>query len=309
MSQPTAVFNRRTVRRHRDRAAATLASHDFLFRDGAERLADRLDDIKRTFPLALDLGCHTGELARALAGRGGVATLVQCDLSPRMAAAAGAAAAGRLKTPAVAGDEEALPFAAGAFDLVLSNLSLHWVNDLPGALIQIRRALKPDGLFLATLFGGDTVRELRRALAEAEIAEEDGLSPRVSPFCDVRDAGGLLQRAGFALPVADADTVTVSYGDPMTLMADLRGMGESNAVALGRKGFTRRRTLAAATRRYRELYAGADGRVPATFQIVTLTGWAPDPSQQKPLQPGSATGRLAQALGAVEVPLPDKAKP
>ena len=305
MSQPPTVFNRQTVRRHRERAAASLAAHDFLFRDGAERLADRLADVKRTFPLALDLGCHTGQLARALKGRGGIATLVQCDLSPKMAAAASDATA----MPAVAGDEEALPFAAGVFDLVVSNLSLHWVNDLPGALIQIRRTLKPDGLFLGTVFGGDTMKELRRALAEAEIAEEDGLSPRVSPFADVRDAGGLLQRAGFALPVADADTVTVSYAEPMKLMADLRGMGESNAVLLSRKGFTRRRTLAAAAKRYRELYAGADGRVPASFQIVTLTGWAPDPSQQKALKPGSATGRLAQALGAVEVPLPDKAKP
>jgi len=299
------VFNRQAVRRHRDRAAAGLAGHDFLFRDGAERLADRLADVRRAFPLALDLGCHTGQLARALAGQGRVATLVQCDLSPRMAAAARDATG----MPSVAGDEEALPFAGGVFDLVVSNLSLHWVNDLPGALIQIRRALKPDGLFLATLFGGDTINELRRALAEAEIAEEDGLSPRVSPFADVRDAGALLQRAGFALPVADADTVVVSYADPMKLMADLRGMGESNAVVLRRTGFTRRRTLATAARRYKEHYAGADGRVPASFQIVTLTGWAPDPSQQKPLKPGSATGRLAQALGTVEVPLPDKAKP
>jgi len=303
------VFNRQTVRRHRNRAATTLGAHDFLFRDGAERLADRLADIKRTFPLALDLGCHTGQLARALQGRGGVETLVQCDLAPAMAAKARGAAAGGLGTPAVAGDEEALPFADGAFDLVLSNLSLHWVNDLPGALIQIRRALKPDGLFLAALFGGDTLKELRQALAEAEIAEEDGLSPRVSPFADVRDAGGLLLRAGFALPVADADTLTVSYAEPAKLMADLRAMGESNAVALSRKGFTRRQTLAAAARRYTELFAGGDGRVPASFQIVTLTGWAPDPSQQKPLKPGSATGRLARALDTVEMPLPDKAKP
>jgi SAM-dependent methyltransferase len=305
MGQPSEVFNRRTVRRHRDRAARTLAAHDFLFKDGAERLADRLADIKRSFPVALDLGCHAGEVARVLAGRGGVERLVQCDLSPRMAAAARKATA----MPAVAGDEEALPFADGVFDLIVSNLSLHWVNDLPGALVQVRRALKPDGLLLATLFGGDTLKELRRALAEAEIAEENGLSPRVSPFCDVRDAGGLLMRAGFALPVADADTVVVSYAGPEKLMADLRGMGESNAVALGRKGFTRRRTLEAAARRYRELFAGADGRVKASFQIVTLTGWAPDPSQQKPLKPGSAAARLADALGAREVPLPDKAKP
>ncbi len=304
MGQSMTVFNRRTVRRHRDRAAATLAAHGFLFEDGAGRLADRLDDVTRAFPLALDLGCRTGQMALALAGKAGIQTLVQCDLSPAMAAAA-------IDTgmPALAADEEALPFADGVFDLVVSNLGLHWVNDLPGALIQIRRALKPDGLFLGTLFGGETLKELRRALAEAEIAEEDGLSPRVSPFADVREAGALLLRAGFALPVADADTVVVSYAEPEKLMADLRGMGESNAVALSRKGMTRRQTLAAAARRYRELYAGDDGRVPASFQIITLTGWAPDPSQRKPLKPGSASARLADALDAKEVSLGDKAKP
>jgi SAM-dependent methyltransferase len=310
MSQSPIAFNRQAVRRHRARAAPGLAGHDFLYRETAERLADRLADVTRAFPLALDLGCHTGQLSRALQGRGGIGTLVQGDLSPAMAraAAAGDGPAG-LARLTLACDEESLPFKDGAFDLVLSSLSLHWVNDLPGALIQIRRSLKKDGLFLANVLGGDTLKELRQALAEAEIAEEDGLSPRVSPMADVRDLGGLLQRAGFALPVVDADTLTVSYADPMALMADLGGMGESNAVELRRRGFTRRATLAAAADRYRALFGGADGRVNATFQMVTLTGWAPDPSQPQALRPGSAAGRLADALGTDEVSLGEKAKP
>lgn len=310
MSQSPIAFNRQAVRRHRARAAAGLAGHDFLYRETAERLADRLVDVKRRFPLALDLGCHTGQLGRALAGRGGIETLVQCDLSPAMAGRAADDRSPREpKRLVLAADEEALPFKEGAFDLALSNLTLHWVNDLPGALVQIRRALKPDGLFLAALLGGDTLKELRQALAEAEIAEEDGLSPRVSPMADVRDLGALLQRAGFALPVADADVITVSYADPLKLMADLRGMGESNAAEMRRRNFTRRKTLRAAAERYRALFAGADGRVAATFQVITLTGWAPDPAQPKALRPGSAKGRLADALGADEISLGEKAKP
>jgi SAM-dependent methyltransferase len=295
------VFDRALVRRRRDRAATGLAAHDFLYREVADRLADRLDDVNRRFPLALDLGCHTGALAAALAGRGGIETMVHCDLSAEMAAQAPA--------PAVAGDEEALPFANGAFDLVLSSLSLHWVNDLPGALSQIRRALKPDGLFLAAMPGGQTLKELRHALAEAEIAEEGGLSPRISPFVDVRDAGNLLVRAGFALPVADLETITVSYPDPLGVVRDLRGAGEANAVLERRRGPSRRTTLFSALARYGEHYGDADGRVPATVQVIYLTAWAPDPSQPKPLKPGSASTRLAEALGTAEFPSGEKATP
>ena len=293
------IFDRRLLRRRRDRAAGGLAAHDFLFREAAERLADRLDDIRRRFPLALDLGCHGGEFGRALAGRGGVETLIQCDLSPAMARRAGGLA--------VAADEEFLPFAGGRFDLVASCLSLHWVNDLPGALLQIREALKPDGLFLAVFLGGETLRELRQALLEAEAETEGGVSPRVSPFADLRDAAGLLQRAGFALPVADCDTVSVTYPDALALMRDLRGMGESNAVQARRRGFSRRDTLALAAARYAERFAAPDGRVPATFQFLYLTGWAPHESQPQPRQPGSARHRLADALGTVEHPAGDKA--
>ena len=301
MSDALQVFNRRIVRRHRDRAAARLSEHDFLFVESADRLVNRLGDVTRIFPLALDLGCHGGELARALAGTGKVATLVKADLSPAMAA--------RAKPLATAADEELLPFADGVFDLVVSNLNLHWVNDLPGALAQILRTLKPDGLFLAAVLAGKTLIELRHALSEAEIIEESGLSPRVSPFADVCELGGLLVRVGFALPVADADNLTVSYDDPMKLMTDLRGMGESNAVELRRPGFTRRSTMAAAAEIYCRQFGDDDGRVRATFQIVTLTAWAPDPSQQKPLKPGNAGTRLADALDTDEIPAGDKAKP
>jgi len=298
------VFNRANVRRHRDRSAADFDGHDFLFLESADRLLDRLDDVKRAFPWALDLGCHTGQLGRSLKGRGGIEALVQCDLAPRMAVEAD-----NSRGLGLAADEEALPFGPEAFDLILSNLSLHWVNDLPGALLQARMALKPDGLFLAAMLGGDTLHELRQALSEAEIAEEGGLSPRVSPMADVRDLGSLLQRAGFALPVVDADTVTVMYDAPLKLMADLRAMGESNAVFEARKGMTRKATLMAAVKRYQDVFADEDGKIPATFQIITMTGWAPDASQQQPLKPGSAEARLAEALGTQEKPLEEKAKP
>jgi NADH dehydrogenase [ubiquinone] 1 alpha subcomplex assembly factor 5 len=301
MPEPMDVFDRRVVRRHRDRAAPGLGGHDFLFREVADRLADRLDDVTRNFPHALDLGCHTGVLAGVLGGRGGIETLVQCDLSPAMARLAAANG-----NPTVATDEEALPFAAGSFDLALSVLGLHWVNDLPGALVQLRHALKPDGLLLAAMLGGETLRELRAALMEAEIAEEEGASPRVSPFADVRDAGGLLQRAGFALPVVDRDTIPVTYPNALALLRDLRGMGETNAVHTRRRTFTRRATLLRAAALYEERFANADGRVTATFEVITLTAWAPGPDQPTALKPGSATARLADALGTEERPAGDK---
>ncbi|WP_460021644.1 methyltransferase domain-containing protein [Magnetospira thiophila] len=282
------VFDRRAVRRHRDRAAPGFADFDFLLSEVAERLLDRLDDVKRSFPTALDLGCHTGELGSLLNGRGGIETLIQSDLSPAMAARAG--------SHALCADEEALPFAEQSFDLVLSCLSLHWVNDLPGALLQIRRALKPDGLFMAALFGGLTLAELRQSLGAAELQLEGGQSPRVSPFADVKDVGNLLARAGFTLPVVDTDLLTVSYGEPMKLMADLRGMGESNAVLERRKGFSRRATLMTARQQYLEDFAGEDGRVPATFQVLYLLGWAPHPDQPQAAARGSAQVCLTDIL-------------
>ena len=297
--ESVAVFDRALVRRHRERAAPSVAAHDFLFREAAERLADRLDDTSRRFPLALDLGSRAGAFDAVRGGRGGIETLVQCDLA--------FAAAERLRPPRLVLDEEALPFAEGSLDLVVSVLALHWVNDLPGALVQLRRALKPDGLFLGAMLGGRTLGELRQCLADAEIAETGGLSPRVSPFADGRDCGGLLQRAGFALPVVDSDLLTVTYPDALALMRDLRGMGEANAVIERLRRPTRRAVLLRAAALYAERFAGDDGRIAASFEILTMTAWAPSPAQQQPLRPGSAATRLADALGAVERPAGERA--
>ena len=293
------VFDRRALRRQRTRAAAGFARHDFLVRAGAERLADRLDDMKPRFARVLELGAHGGILRDSLAGRAGEALHVAADLAPAMLA--------RAQMPVVVADEEALPFATASFDLVLSNLSLHWVNDLPGALVQIRRILRPDGLLLASLLGGRTLEELRLCLLEAESEVAGGASPRVSPFVDTRDAGALLQRAGFALPVADADLLTVTYPDALALMRDLRGMGEANAATARPRRFTRRDILVRAAAIYGDRFAGPDGRIHASFEIVTLTGWAPAPGQPKPLRPGSAAARLADALGTEERPTGDAA--
>jgi SAM-dependent methyltransferase len=193
-------------------------------------------------------------------------------------------------------DEEILPFAHGAFDLIASCLTLHWVNDLPGALVQIRQALKPDGLFIAVLFGGTTLAELRQSFLAAEAEVESGASPRVAPFADVRDVGDLLLRAGFALPVAVTETLTVSYESPLKLARDLKGMGEANAHRGRRKGFTRRTTFARALALYVERFGDSEGRVPATFEMVTLTGWAPHASQQKPARRGSGTVPFKNAV-------------
>ncbi|MEQ8666689.1 MAG: methyltransferase domain-containing protein [Rhodospirillales bacterium] len=288
MTDAINVFNRDSVRRHRERAASDFAAHDFLHREVAERLLDRLDDVTRRFPLAADIGCRGGLLGSLLAGRGGIETIVGGDMAPALAAGHDG--------PALVMDEEALPFADGSLDLVLSNLGFHWINDLPGALVQIRRALKPDGLLLASMFGGETLKELRHCLGDAELEIENGLSPRVSPFADIRDIGSLMQRAGFALPVLDAEIITVSYADPLNLMRDLRGMGESNAVNERRRSFSRRTTIMRAMELYLERYRDPDGRVHATFDVIFITAWAPAENQQKPARRGSADVSLADVL-------------
>jgi SAM-dependent methyltransferase len=200
-------------------------------------------------------------------------------------------------------DDETLDLEEGAHDLVIHALSLHWADDPIGQLVQCRRALKPDGLLIATSFAGQTLHELRSVLAEAEVAQTGGLSPRILPMGEIRDLGGLLQRAGFALPVADTTPLTVTYDTPIHLMRDLRAMGEGNAMDQRQRAPTRRKIFAQAMQRYVETFAMDDGRVPATFEIATLTGWAPSETQQKPLRPGSATTRLADALGTKETPL------
>jgi NADH dehydrogenase [ubiquinone] 1 alpha subcomplex assembly factor 5 len=289
---PMIVFDRPAHRKRRDRAARLVDRAEPILAETAARLLDRLDDTTRRFTRALDLGSRHGVLAEGLRARG-IPFVAAADLSPAMASRA----AGR-GLPSLAADEEALPFADGSFDLIVSNLSLHWVNDLPGALIQIRRALAPDGLFLATLWSLGTLGPVREAFLAAEAEATGGASPRVSPFPDLRDCAGLLQRAGFALPVADAETLTVEYANPIGLFVDLRALGETNAVAARDRRPLRRAVLGDACTR---LAAGMrDGHLAVPFVVATLTGWAPHASQPKPLAPGSATSRLASALGVDE---------
>jgi NADH dehydrogenase [ubiquinone] 1 alpha subcomplex assembly factor 5 len=295
------LFDRRTVRRNRDRAARREGDHGFLAREIALRLADRLSDVVRPFRRVLLFGARGADvLVDCLARRDGCESVVVADLSCAAVRAARDRPGTAMPALGVAADEEMIPFVGGCVDLLVGNTTLHWVNDLPGTLVQFRHALVPDGLFVGSMFGGRTLWELRDALLTAEAEMDGGASPRVSPFADVRDAGDLLSRAGFAMPVGDSEVVTVTYAEPVRLLADLQAMGESNALVERSRRFLRRDVLMRAMEHYRDRHATQDGRVPATFEIVTLTGWAPHPSQPKPLRPGSATTRLADALGATE---------
>ncbi|HVC60788.1 MAG TPA: methyltransferase domain-containing protein [Acetobacteraceae bacterium] len=259
------VFDRAAVRRHRDRAARNVGRVADVLRDTAEHLLDRLDDTTLRFSRALDVGGR-GVVAPLLRARG--IAVVSSDLSPVMAAGNGG--------PCVAADEEFLPFGPGSFDLVVANLSLHWVNDLPGALIQLRHALRPNGLLLASLPALGTLDELRRALTEAEAALTGGAAPRVSPFPDLRDCAGLLQRAGYALPVADVEVIRLRYADPLALLEDLRAAGEANAVRLRDRRIPPRALFPAAL----TALPVEDGRITATLRMAVLTGWAPDRAQR-----------------------------
>jgi len=279
------------VRAHKRRIAGGFDEAAFLHRRAAEDLAERLEAIPRQFPRALIYG------APALMG---AAIAARPVLAERIGPVTYADASPALIPTGVAFAPDAWPFAPESFDLIVSPLALHWANDLPGALIQARRTLAPDGLFLATLFGGETLMELRLALIEAESEVLGGASPRIAPFAELQDLAGLLQRAGFALPAADKDRVVVRYAEPLRLLADLRGMGETNALAARATHALSKRLLARTLETYRARASDADGRVRATFDLMTLTGWAPHASQQQPLKPGSAKTRLAQALGVEE---------
>ena len=281
------VFDRRLVHLRRERFAAGFADAGFLVREVVDRLVERLGDIRRDFRRVLVLGASQGLLEGALAARPGVELLVVADATAGMMPGSG--------LPVLA-DAEALPFGPNRFDLVVSPMILHWVNDLPGTLVQLRRCLAPDGLLLLVMPGGESLFELRQALIRAELQCEGGASPRVSPFADVRDAGSLLQRAGFALPVVDVDRIRVSYADPLRLLRELGRMGEANALLQRRPGPLRRPTLVRACELYREQFGDAEGRVPATFDILFMAGWKPDPSQQQPAARGSGRVRLADAL-------------
>lgn len=282
------VFDLAVLDSHRTRAASDAAAHDFLLARAADDLVDRLGLINRTFPLALDLGAHHGPLSRRLASLAGISTLTA--LEPNAALLA------QCDAPKVQASLEVLPLHEAAFDLIVSGLALQCVNDLPGTLVQVCRALKPDGLFLAALLGGATLTELRQAWLMAETDLTGGVSPRVAPFADVRDIGTLVQRAGFALPVVDSETVTVTYADPLSLMRELKAMGASNMLAERRRVPVTRTLLLRAAEIYTERFALPNGRIPATFDILTITAWRPAPSQPKPLQPGSAQVSLKDVL-------------
>jgi SAM-dependent methyltransferase len=291
MTESPIIFDRLLQRRRRSRAPALSAN--FLLDHVAGELADRLSVVLRRFDVGVDLGTP-GDAVRRSLRRLGAGMVVGADVIARA-------------KPFVVADEEALPFRDSSLDLVVSGLALHFANDLPGVLAQIRRALKPDGLFLAALLGGETLTELRQAFAEAESEIEGGASPRVAPFADLRQIGALLQRAGFALPVTDVERVTVRYSSVFDLMHDLRRMGAANTLVARRRVPLRRTTLMQMADVYARRFADADGRIRTTFDIVWLSGWAPHPNQQQPLRPGSAKARLADALGTREISAGEKA--
>lgn len=280
MTIPPDLFDPALLALRRARAAAAPA--DFLQEAVAAEVLERLIEINRTFRAPVLVG-------------------------PRAALWAGVLQAGGLPAPALRPDASVLDLAPEAHDLVIHALALHWANDPVGQLVQCRRALRPDGLFLAALFGGETLHELRAALAEAEVEETGGLSPRIAPMGEIRDLGGLLQRAGLALPVADASRFDATYADAFALMRDLRAMGETNVLRERLARPTPRRLFARAAAIYADRFPAPGGRVRATFEVVFLTGWAPGPGQQQPLRPGSARARLADALGASEQSAGEKA--
>jgi len=293
MSSGPNIFDRHLLR-VRQRRARRLTPATFLLDRVAADLGDRLSAVLRKFDVAVDLGTPSDAVRRVLAANNNISTIVAAGLD------------GDDDGLRVTADEETLPFAERSLDLVVSALALQFVNDLPGALIQIRRALKPDGLLLAALIGGDSLTELRSAFAAAEVEVEGGISPRVAPFADIRELGGLLQRAGFALPVVDSERVAVRYDSALALMRDLRRMGATNILHERLRTPLKRSTLERVMAIYADRFADADGRVRATFEIIWLSGWVPHESQQKPLKPGSAAQRLADALGTIELPAGEK---
>jgi SAM-dependent methyltransferase len=296
MTESPVIFDRALLRDRRRRAAA-LGPVTFLLDRAADDLADRLAAVLRRFDLGVDLGTPGEAVRTALSGLDTVGTVVKTEATPPAAARS---------DKSIVADEETLPFGDGTLDLVVSALVLQFVNDLPGTLLQIRRALKPDGLFLAALIGGETLTELRQSFAIAESEVEGGASPHVAPFADLRELGALLQRAGFTLPVTDVERLTVRYDSVFGLMRDLRRMGATSMLHARRRMPLRRATLMRMAEIYAERFSDNDGRVRATFEIIWLSGWAPHPSQPQPLKPGTARTRLADALGTREISTGEK---
>ncbi len=280
------LFNRRLVKLRKARVAESLAQYDFLLRESGDRLTDRLYDMQRDFPLALEIGAYHGILAERLTQTGKIRTLIQGAITPSLLADS--------KLPLVM-DAEHLPIAAEVLDAVISNLSLHSVNDLVGALIQIRHSLKPDGLFLAVMPGPRTLQELRESIL-AVSARTGKAAPRISPFVEVRDAGALLQRAGFALPVIDSETLTLTYANPLALLRELQHLGETNCLSEQHRGIPSRHFWPEVFAHYQQHYSDARGRITATLELVFMTAWSPHESQQKPAPRGSGKISLKQVL-------------
>ena len=288
MTTAPQIFDKILLRKRRDRAAPHFEAHDFLHKRAVEEIVDRLETVTRSFPKAAAFGAGTGQLRPILSENCGVGDLIQAEASPAMAA--------HLSGVRIIADLEGIPFQDEYLDLAISLLDLHAANDAPGALVQLKRTLKPDGLLLAAFLGGDTLTELRQAFAAAETEILGGVSPRISPMIDVRAAGGLLQRAGFALPVIDRDPLSVRYESPLRLMQDLRGMAETNILHERLKGGLRRDVLMRACEVYAEQFSDEEGYVTATFEMIYLTAWRPAPSQPQPLKPGSAEVSLTEVL-------------
>lgn len=288
MSSDITVFDRALIRKNRNRCASKLEDHNFLFEWSSDQIQKRLQDIKKKFPLALQIGCRhqTPDLSEH-----GIEKIFTLDIAEHL-------------KPNIQADEEFFPFFAESFDLIISNLNLHTTNDLPGTLIQLKSALKADGLFIATILGGETLHELRDCMNKIELDKTGGLSPHVAPFADMPQMGNLMQRAGFTLPVIDSEKITVTYDNALKLMQDLRNMGEGNALMERKKNFSTYDYFGRVAQDYAARYSESDGRIVATFEVIFLLGWAPHESQQKPLRPGSAKSRLSDALNSKEEKLP-----
>ncbi|MCE3233437.1 MAG: putative SAM-dependent methyltransferase [Rickettsiaceae bacterium] len=264
MNNVPQIFNRKKILLHRQRASHSIKKHNFLINEVSGRILERLDDMSRQFPSVLTIS-NSSYLSEHLVKKIGVNLLVNQDLSFAMLQ----------KTTGlkVVADEETMPFAKSSFDLIISNLSLHLTNDLPGALVQINQILKPDGLFIASLYGLETLNELRQVMATIETEKTGGISPRISPFADVKTLGSLIQRTGYALPVADSEIIKVSYSNALELMHDLRGMGESNALIKTGRPLTRE-LISAIDSTYKQQFSDGEGGIIATFEIINITGLA-----------------------------------
>ena len=297
------IFDKSAWQHNRDRAAAGFGKTAFLKELACGRLAERLELVRRYFTNILDLGCHGGQMGAALPARFHEQPFKLTQTDPSAAFVERARVANPFVQKNLVMSDDILPVAPASCDAVLSAMFLHWMNDLPGMLSQIRLALQPDGLFLANMLGGRSLTELRGCLAEAEIEICGGISPRCMPMADIRELGSLLQRVGFALPVADAELITVTYPDMFRLMADIRVMGGQNCLVGRIAHFTPRTVFMRAAALYQQKFSNSGGQIKATVELITLTGWCPDSSQPQPLRPGSAVNRLAEALGTTEAPL------